>query len=252
MKADYDATAAAWADAPASVYARFAAAMLAHPAVEVSGARVLDVGAGTAVASDAALMLGAARAVASDISLEMLHRRTPSIPAVAANAMQLPFADATFDLVVSAFSLGHLDDPAVALAEWRRVAPSVLVSTFAPGPPHPAKEAVTATVKRFGFVPPPWHQRLTAQLEPRVEDPASLAALAKAAGYTRIDVTSVGVDTGLRSPEEIVDWRFGMANVAPFIAGLPAARRGAVRRAAEEAVAGLAPVTVDIQVLSAH
>ena len=56
----YDAAAQAWADGPAAVYARFAATMLEHSPAPLSGAAVLDVGAGTAVASDAALAAGAA------------------------------------------------------------------------------------------------------------------------------------------------------------------------------------------------
>lgn len=249
--AEYDAAADAWAGAPALVYGRFAAAMLEHPPVPVSGADVLDVGAGTAVACDAALALGARKAVASDISIEMLGHRDPSIPAVVADGARLPFAPATFDLVLSGFSLTHLSDPAAALVEWRRVAPAVLVSTFAPGPSHPAKVAIDAAAQRFGYVPPPWYEQLKSELEPLVEDPASLTALVRSAGYQDVTLTQVTVDSGLRSPSEIVAWRWGMAQLAQFFAGLPPDRRDEARRAAEDAVADLGPVLVDIQVLGA-
>ncbi len=252
MKAEYDEAAAAWADVPAQVYARFAATMFEHTASDVRGARVLDVGAGTAVASDAALAHGAGLAVASDISIEMLRRRSPTIPAVAADAARLPFDDVAFDLVVSAFSLGHLVDPEAALREWRRVAPRVLVSTFAPGPPHPVKTAVDDAVEGSGFVPPAWYERIKSELGPGIEDPRSLTALARAAGYRRIDVARASVDTGLATPEEMVAWRFGMAHLAPFVASLSTSRRAEVHHAALEAVAGLAPVSVEIQLLSAH
>ncbi|MGH3456935.1 class I SAM-dependent methyltransferase, partial [Aeromicrobium sp.] len=183
LGAEYDAGAEAWASAPALVYARFATAMLEHSPVTVSGADVLDVGAGTAVACDAALARGARRAVASDISMAMLQHRAPVIPAVVADAGRLPFADGSFDLLLSAFSLTHLADPAAALAEWRRVAPAALIATFAPGPSHPTKVAIDAVMTRFGFVSPPWYEQLKSELEPLVEDTSSLTAMLRSAGY---------------------------------------------------------------------
>jgi hypothetical protein len=126
-----------------------------------------------------------------------------------------------------------------------------LATAFAPGPPHPAKTAVAEAAAEFGFVSPPWHERLKNELEPQVEDPELLRSLARSAGHRTVDVTQLTVDTGLRTPAEIVSWRWGMANLAPFVDGLPADRRAEARRAAEDAVAGLGPVLVDILVLSA-
>ncbi len=249
--AEYDAGAEAWASAPARVYAQFAAAMLEHSPVAVSGTDVLDVGAGTAVACDAALARGARRAVASDISIEMLRHRAPALSAVVADGGRLPFADASFDLVLSAFSLTHLPDPAAALTDWRRVAPAALVSTFAPGPSHPAKVAVDEVMTAFGFVSPAWYERLKSELEPQVEDTASLTSMVRSAGFGEVSVAVHTVDPGLRTPAEIVDWRLGMAQMAEFAAGLSPDRRAEARGAAEEAVAGLGPLLVDIQVLSA-
>ncbi|MGI9085782.1 MAG: class I SAM-dependent methyltransferase [Aeromicrobium sp.] len=248
---EYDAAAQAWAEGPAPVYARFAAAMLEHSPVPLAGAHVLDVGAGTAVASDAALALGARRAVASDVAVEMLRRRSPSIPAVLADAGRLPFGENTFDLVMAAFSLGHLPDPVAALTEWHRVGATAVASTFAPGPPHPAKTAVDQAMGQFGFVSPPWYERVKHDLEPQVEDPASLAALATAAGFRQVSITPMAIDAGLSTPAEIVSWRLGMAHLAQFVADLPASRRAEARQAAEDSVADLGPVTIEIHVLSA-
>ena len=249
--AEYDAAADAWAGAPALVYGRFATEMLAHSPVPVSGADVLDVGAGTAVACEAALARGARHAVASDISIAMLGHRAQTIPAVVADGARLPFGTGAFDLVVSGFSLTHLRDPAAALVEWRRVAPAVLISTFAPGPAHPAKVAIDEAAERFGYVPPPWYEQLKSELEPLVEDPESLRSIVSSAGYRDVTLTPVTVDSGLSTPSEIVAWRWGMAQLAQFFDGLPPARRDEARRAAEEAVADLGPVLVDIQVLGA-
>lgn len=248
----YDAAAAAWSRGAASVYARFAVAMMEHTPVPLAGAQVLDVGAGTGVACDAALALGARRAVASDLSVEMLQQRTSPVPAVAADAATLPFGTDTFDLVMSAFSLGHLPDPAAALTEWHRMAPAAVVSAFAPGPTHPAKAAVDLVMAGFGFEPAPWYERLKHEREPQVEDPALLTALAEIAGYRHIDVTQLTVDAGLHTPEEIVTWRTGMAQLAPFVASLPDATREEALRAAEEAVADLLPVRIEMLVLGAR
>jgi SAM-dependent methyltransferase len=247
----YDAAADAWADTAAPVYARFAAAMVERSPVPLTGATVLDVGAGTAVACDAALAAGAQRAVATDIAEQMLRRRHTPTQAVVADAARLPFGDDTFDLVMGGFCLGHLPDPAAALAEWGRVGSATLATAFAPGPPHPAKAAVAEAAEQFGYVSQPWYERLKNELEPQVEDPELLTSLAESAGHRTVDVIQLTVDTGLRTSAEIVSWRWGMANLAPFVDGLPADRRAEARRVAEDAVDGLGPVLVDILVLSA-
>jgi demethylmenaquinone methyltransferase/2-methoxy-6-polyprenyl-1,4-benzoquinol methylase len=62
--------------------------------------------------------------VPADFSLGMLRvgrRRRPDMPFTAADAMHLPFADASFDAVTMSFGLRNVADPAVALAEFRRV-----------------------------------------------------------------------------------------------------------------------------------
>lgn len=89
------------------------------------GQRVLDVAAGTGV-STAELARSGAFAVASDFSLGMLRagigrpdRRL--LPFVAADALRLPFGDATFDAVTISFGLRNIVDVPAALAEFARV-----------------------------------------------------------------------------------------------------------------------------------
>jgi len=85
------------------------------------GQKVLDVAAGTGVSTQAIAKTGA-WAVAADFSLGMLkagERR--GLPRVAADAMHLPFADASFDAVTISFGLRNVQDPALALAEFARV-----------------------------------------------------------------------------------------------------------------------------------
>jgi SAM-dependent methyltransferase len=88
--------------------------------------RVLDLGCGTGIV--ARLLrdrLGAGtRLTGVDASAEMIaHARTlaPEIDWREANAMKLPFADASFELVVSQQMLQFVPDPAAALREIRRV-----------------------------------------------------------------------------------------------------------------------------------
>lgn len=103
---------------------------------------VLDCGIGTAVLGAAlARALPAVRWVAGvDVSPGMLARAAATLRAAGiaadlrrADARQLPFPDDSFDLVVTAHMLEHLDEPEVALQEMARVlrpgAPLVVIAT---------------------------------------------------------------------------------------------------------------------------
>ena len=55
-----------------------------------------------------------------------------------------------------------------------------------------------------------------------------------------------------RALRDLVDWRFGMAHTAPFLAGLSPDERATIRREAEAAVAGMPPLVVEMIVLTAR
>ena len=85
------------------------------------GERVLDLAAGTGV-STRSLARSGAWCVAADFSLGMLAAGAwRQVPMVAADAVALPFADATFDAVTISFGLRNVADPDRALAELARV-----------------------------------------------------------------------------------------------------------------------------------
>jgi len=252
VRAAYDAAADGWVRGPEAVYERLAAAMLARAPIPVNGARVLDVGAGTAVNCRVARRLGAREALATDVSAAMLRHRDPGLRAAIADAARLPFADASFDLVVAGCCLGHLPDPRLALQEARRVATAVLASAFEPGWTHPAKAAIDGVLGEFGYRTPEWYVRLKRDVEPVVDDPDSLHRLALGAGWQDVEVAVTLVPAGLESPEEFVDWRFGMAHLAPFVAALSPERQFTARAAAAAAVATAPSLEIPLVILSAR
>lgn len=107
-------------------------------AAEPAGATVLDVAAGPGNVAIALIAAGARRVVALDLSFDMLaegaRRGYPDVAFVNADALALPFADASFDAVTISFGLRNVPAPRAALAEFARVlAPGgrVVVAEFA-------------------------------------------------------------------------------------------------------------------------
>lgn len=88
----------------------------------LAGRRVLELGAGTGLATSGLLAAGA-HVVATDVGPRMLGQlrvRHPGVPAVVARAEALPVADATCDAVCGA-QMWHWVDVPAAVAEVRRV-----------------------------------------------------------------------------------------------------------------------------------
>lgn len=87
------------------------------------GERILDIAAGTGTSSEP-WADREIEVVPADFSLGMLrvgHRRRPDMAFTAADAMSLPFADESFDVVTMSFGLRNVADPATALREFLRV-----------------------------------------------------------------------------------------------------------------------------------
>jgi ubiquinone/menaquinone biosynthesis C-methylase UbiE len=256
VRADYDASAGAWSAGPERAYQRFAEALIAVAAGAglPLGPVVLDLGAGTGVAGRAALAAGAERVISADAALGMLRFCGPDLNPVAADAAALPLRDGCADLVVAAFVLSHLPDLAAGLKEIRRVGRSFAAASFAAGFTHPAKDAVDEVLRAFGYQPPGWHDWLKNDAEPVVADQARMAGLAAHAGFAGVRLTTTTVDTGLASAAELAGWRLGMANIAPFVAGLEPDWSSELKSAAERAVAatGCPPLAAPLLTLTGY
>lgn len=88
-----------------------------------AGERVLDIAAGTGTSSEPFADHGV-HVVPADFSLGMLRvgkKRRDDLGFTAADAMQLPFADASFDAVTMSFGLRNVADVDAALREFARV-----------------------------------------------------------------------------------------------------------------------------------
>src|SRR5690606_28982284 len=87
------------------------------------GERILDIAAGTGTSSEPFADAGV-DVVPADFSLGMLragNRRRPDLPFTAADALALPFADNSFDVVTMSFGLRNVADTGRALEEFHRV-----------------------------------------------------------------------------------------------------------------------------------
>lgn len=111
---------------------------------DVDGKHVLDAGCG-AGAHAAELVARGARVTGLDASAGLLEiaaeRLGPGVPLHRADlAEPLPFADATFDVVLASLVMHYLQDRVPTLAEFRRVlvpGGRLVFSTHHPSMPHP-------------------------------------------------------------------------------------------------------------------
>ena len=215
--------------------------MAASPSCSSTSARplpftdrtVLDLGSGTGDGSRAALAAGG-RVIATDLAPEMLRvdqRQRP--PATAGDALALPFRDHAFDVVLAPFSLNHLDDPALGVLEAARVGTRLLASTYADDDDHPVKDAVEHALIEHGWERPAWYVQIKASMKAWGTVAATADVIERGGLHpTRVERIEVAFDD--LGPADMVAWRLGLAQCAPFVAALDAdTRRWVTARAIE-------------------
>ena len=229
--AAYSATGGAWQRGPGRIYDRLAEVLVDQAPTPLTGARMLDVGAGTGAATRAMVAAGAASVVAVDTAIGMLaHALRDRPPAVVGDARALPFAAGSFDGSVAAFSLNHLADPAAGLREMARVTRHggcLLASAYGADDTHPVKSAVEAALVAHGWAAEPWYVAVREDTTPRLATPERAADAVRAAGLDA-EVHALRVPFPDLGPDELIEWRLGLAQHAPFVAGMASADRAAV------------------------
>jgi ubiquinone/menaquinone biosynthesis C-methylase UbiE len=250
----YSQTGAAWQAGPGRVYDRLADELVARAPASLADRTVLDVGAGTGAASRAIVRAGG-HPFACDLAPGMLAAMAAEgWPGVAADARALPLGTRSVGAVVAAFSYNHVPEPALALAEARRVvAPggAVLASAYASDDDHPVKAAVDAAERESGWEPAPWVTAMRSSAAPLLATVERAAAAAAAAGLEHTTVDHIEVPFPELGAEDLVAWRMGMAQLAPHLAARPEADRAVIAARALELLGDAPPLVRRMIVIAA-
>ncbi len=206
--------------------------------LEGAGARpdlnVLDLCCGQGNVSEALLNRGC-HVVGVDFSPAMLalaRKRARNVTFIEADAQDLPFDDAEFDIVVSNLGVCHVPDQPRALAEARRVLRSggKFAMTVWCGPESsPCFAAVYRAIKERG------HPDISAPPGPDFHQfarPDVAVKLLSAAGFSNIDVTTIDCVWDLSAPEDLFEiYAKGTVRAAMVLSKQPPGNLAAIRSA---------------------
>jgi SAM-dependent methyltransferase len=199
-----------------------------------SGLKTLDLCCGQGNVSEALLSRGC-EVVGVDFSPAMLayaRKRAPEAIFIEANAQNLPFNDAEFDVVVSNLGVCHVPDQPRALAEARRVLipGGGFAMTVWCGPDiSPCFAAVYGAIKAHGHpdvsIPlgPDFHQFARREVAERLLSDAK---------FSKIDVAIVDCAWDLDAPENLFEiYAKGTVRAAMLLANQPPQNLAAIRSA---------------------
>jgi SAM-dependent methyltransferase len=236
-----------WSDATrASSYVElFAAApdQAIDHLLDAAGARrdskVLDLCCGQGNVSEA-LLSRDCHVVGVDFSPAMLafaRKRVRNAIFIEADAQELPFDDAEFDIVVSNLGVCHVPDQSRALAEAQRVLRSggKFAMTVWCGPERsPCFAAVYRAIKTHG------HPDVSAPPGPDFHQfarPDMAVKLLSAAGFSKIDMTTVDCVWDLVAPDDLFEiYAKGTVRAAMVLSKQPPGNLAAIRSALTAAV----------------
>jgi ubiquinone/menaquinone biosynthesis C-methylase UbiE len=204
-----------------------------------AGTTMLDVCCGTGLVTAAAAGRGA-RVVGLDFSPAMLNearRAYPQLQFDAGDAEALPYADRSFDAVVSNFGVHHVPDPGKAIAEAFRVlrrGGRLAVATWAEPAANIAWRLLFDAIREHGdptaaTAPPSGGNLGTAE---------AVSHLLRAAGFIEIRAEPVCRDWVVADPRDLVfALSRGTVRTAALIAAQPAEARPAIEAAIVRAAA---------------
>jgi len=206
----------------ASVFGPFAKD-LARRAARLGPKRVLELAAGTGVVTlELVAMLPSAEVVATDLNDAMValgELRCPGAVWQHADAMALPFEDATFDMVLCQFGVMFFPDKPAALSEVRRVlvdGGSCLLNVWGPLAAHDFQAAVVTACDRLFPHDPPRFMRSVPHYYANVDD---LCADMAAGGLRVVEVEQLVLES---PPVSAADIAVGYCFGTPLRSGVEA------------------------------
>jgi len=192
--------------------------------------RVLELGCGVGrLLPDIAGRAPDATVIGCDLVEDMLRRAPPGFLRTVADGTQLPFADASFDAMVSAFCIFHFPDPPGALRGARRtMAPggSIALAVWGTGGSFPAVDAWDEALDRLGVPPDPAAAEL-GEGRQLVDSTEKMGAALEDAGFgnVRSESSEWRVQWTL---EGFLDWRLRMGPSRRRLGQLDPERRAVV------------------------
>jgi len=218
------------------------AKIVAERASAFAPGRILETAAGTGIVTEALhCTLPEAEIVATDLNQAMLDVASRKIQSdrvrfQAADALDLPFADGEFDLVVCQFGVMFYPDKVRGNAEARRVLRNgghYLVAIWDELDRNPVSQAISrAVAAEFPADPPRFIERAPFSYADKDRIERDL----RSAGFTDIAVETVPIASRVDAHEAA----YGMCCGSPLTAEIEERGPGAVERAAKAAEAALA------------